>query len=473
MVEEDVLILGAGPAGMAASFELHKAGRSFTAIEKNKQVGGLSRTFEYGRFRTDTGPHRFFSQNKYLYDLIGDLLGKRWIKVDRLTRFYIDGKFFIYPVEIKNALLNVGLYKAFRIITDYALEKAKGTFMKKEAVSFEDHIVSEFGRTLAELNMLNYTEKIWGLPCSQISPDWAKQRIKGLSIMEVLKKGIRKSNGGPKTLVDQFYYPDSGTGLIYDRIRERVSAKRRDAIRTESRPTKVKHDGKRITQVSVDVHGKRRSYEPKNVLSSIPITELLGLLEPKAPQDVLDAAKRLKFRSHLSLFITLNKDSVFPDQWIYFPGRETPFGRIMEPKNFSRKMSPPGKTSLLLEFFCWENDEIWNASKEDLFESSIGLLERMGFLRREDAIDSFVHRERYAYPIYDLGYSKHLEKVKGYLSRFGNLQLIGRAGSFKYNNQDHALEMGILAARNIIEGKRHNIEDIGSEQQYFERGYLK
>jgi len=179
MDRPDVLVLGAGPTGMGAAFELHKAGKSLMIIEKNEEVGGLARTFQFGAFRTDTGPHRFFSQNQYLYDFIEDLLGERWIKVNRLTRFYINGKFFLYPVELKNALLNVGPYKAFKIVFDYFSEKVKKVFVNSDPVSFEEQVVSDFGRALAELNMLNYTEKIWGLPCSEISPDWSKQRIKG------------------------------------------------------------------------------------------------------------------------------------------------------------------------------------------------------------------------------------------------------------------------------------------------------
>ena len=472
MDKEDVLILGAGPAGMAAAFELCKADKSFTVIEKNDTVGGLARTFQYGEFRTDTGPHRFFSQNQYLYDFIEDLLGERWIKVDRLTRFYINGKFFLYPVELKNAIFNVGFYRAFRILFDYLSQRLKKIFANRDSVSFEEQVVSDFGRALAELNMLNYTEKIWGLPCYEISPDWSKQRIKGLSLKEVIKKALIKSKGGPKTLVEQFYYPDSGTVLIYEKIKERILSGG-GAIRLNRYPVRIIHDDGEITGVVIDAGGNNNIIKPEYVISSIPITEFVDLLEPEAPADVLQAAKNLKFRSHVSLFITLDKPSVFPDQWIYFPDKGIPFGRIMEPKNFSKKMSPLDKTSLLIEFFCWESDEIWNASKEELFELSIEWLEKLGFVERRNVIDCFIHRERYAYPVYDLKYRENLGKVEEYLRQFENLSLVGRAGCFKYNNQDHALEMGILAARNIIEGKRYNIEDVGVGQEYFERGHVK
>jgi len=363
-------------------------------------------------------------------------------------------------------------FGAFRILFDHLLERVKGRFMKKNSRSFEDYIVSQFGRTLAELNMLNYTEKIWGLACPDISSDWAKQRIKGLSLKQVIKKSLLESKGGPKTLVDQFYYPDTGTGLICEKIKERILRGRNCVLRLNSYPVKIAHNNNEITEVVANIERKSQIIESGHTISSIPVTELIGLLEPEAPGEVLQATKNLKFRSHVSLFITVNKGSAFPDQWIYFPDKEISFGRIMQPKNFGKKMSPQNKTSLLVEFFCWENDRIWNADKKELFELSIKWLERLNFVKKNEVIDYYVHREKYAYPVYDLNYKEHLHKIKNYLGQFDNLQCIGRAGSFRYDNQDHALEMGILAARSIIEEKQYNIEDAGAKQKYFEGGYV-
>lgn len=470
------LVLGAGPSGMAAAFELHRAGKNVTIVEKSDRVGGLSKTFQYGEFKTDIGPHRFFSQNRSLYDFIEGLLGESWIKVDRLTRFYINGKFFMYPVELMNALINVGPYNAIRVLRDFSLEKIKRIFVNPEARSFEEKVVSVFGRALAELNMLNYTEKIWGLPCSEISPQWADQRIKGLSIYEVVKKASTRAEGKAKTLVDQFYYPDEGTGLIYERIRERVLSGDDDGneLVLRSRPVKIYHDDKEISEIIIrGDDGEESISRPDHVISSIPIVELVRLLDPRAPNEVLKAVENLRFRSHVALFVTLDKTSVFPDQWIYFPDREVPFARIMEPKNFSPRLSPPDKTSLLIEFFCWENDLIWRAGKEDLLEESARWLEKLGFIKREEVIESFVHREKSAYPVYDLGYERPIEVIKGYLGQLENLQCVGRAGTFRYNNQDHALEMGILAARSIIEGRKYDIDAVGSGRGYFERGDMK
>ena len=466
------LILGGGPAGLALAFELHRAGKAFMVIEKNEALGGLSKTLEYGEFRTDIGPHRFFSQNKYLYDLIQDLLGKKWIKVNRFTRFYIKEKFFLYPVDLKNIFQNVGIYRASRFFLDYLWQKIKKIFIKRQFFSFEEQIISDFGKSLAELNMLNYTEKLWGLPCSKISSDWASQRIKGLSLKEVIKNSVIKLKNGPKTLVNQFYYPDTGTGLIYEKIKERTIEGKNNFFKLNSHPLEISHNECKITEVSVKIDGRIQVLKIKHLISSIPITEFIGLLKPKVPDEILEAAKNLKFRSHISFFITLDKPSVFSDQWVYFPDKEIPFCRISEPKNFSKKMSPEGKTSLMVEFFCWENDNIWKASREELLELSIKWLEKIDFIKKEEIIDCYIHKEKYAYPIYDLNYKKHSDKIKSYLKKFDNFQSIGRAGCFKYNNQDHALEMGILAARNILEDEKiYNPEEVGSENDYFERGY--
>ncbi len=473
MKNVEVLILGGGPAGMSAAFELHKSGKHFVIIEKNETVGGLARTLYYGEFRTDIGPHRFFSQNPYLNKFIGDLIDKHWIKVDRLTRFYIDGKFFLYPIELKDVLTNIGFLKSFKILSDYFLQQIKNVFIRKPSFSFQEQIIKDFGRTLAEFNMINYTEKIWGLPCSEISCDWVKQRIKGLSLKEVIKKSIIKSTKGPKTLIDQFYYPDMGIGLIWEKIREIIINGKTGVINLNSYPLEIIHTKEKIAEVIVNINGKQEIIKPDYVLSSIPITEFVNLLKPEVPQDILIAVNTLKFRSHISLFITINKPLITNDQWIYFPDKEIPFGRVMEPKNFSNKLAPKDKTSLLVEFFCWENDKLWNATKEELFKKSIDWLEKIGFVKSNEVINYFIHKEKYAYPVYDLYYKEHLSKVKNFLKNFKNLKLIGRSGCFRYNNIDHAMEMGILAARNIIEGKQYNIEEIGTKPKYLEDGYIK
>jgi protoporphyrinogen oxidase len=206
------------------------------------------------------------------------------------------------------------------------------------------------------------------------------------------------------------------------------------------------------------------------VVSSIPLTQLLSLLHPEPPAEVLWTAARLRFRSQVYLFLTFDKPSVSPDQWIYFPDPEVPFGRISEMRNFSPRMSPPGKTSLFVEFFCWEGDSVWSATKEALLEPTMEWLERLGLVDRSELIDVHHLRKPYVYPVYELGYERNLGVTKGYLDGFENLQYIGRPGRFRYTNQDHSLEMGILAARGLLDGKRRDMDGVGSDPAYFERG---
>jgi protoporphyrinogen oxidase len=461
-----VLLLGAGPAGMTGAMELYNQGVSFQAVEKNSQAGGLARTLEFGEFKTDIGPHRFFSKNKYLYDFIEELLGEEWILVDRFTQFFSDGKFLQYPHDLKEILLNFGLLNLFVAGWDFAFEKTRSKLFPKEIKSFEDFAVSAFGKKIAEVNILEYTEKVWGIPCSQISKDWAQQRIRGLSVRSIVEKSFLKKKG-PKTLVDQFYYPENGTGTIYERIKEKVEEK--SEFFFESFPVEVNHKNNRIEKVVVRTKNGLREFKPKNVLTSIPISGFVELLNPKPPLKVLKAVRKLRFRSQVYLFLTINKKKISPNQWIYFPQKEIPFGRISEMKNFSSKMSPSNKTSLFIEFFCWENDKVWNMSKEELLGKTMIWLEKLKLLKKEEIIDSFIHKQQFVYPVYDLEYEKNLEIVKKYLNQFENLEYMGRPGRFKYTNQDHSLEMGILAAQNIIKGKKTDLDSVGSEKEYFEK----
>jgi protoporphyrinogen oxidase len=470
MPKSNVLILGAGPSGMAAGMELYKKNIPFEMVEKNAEVGGLARTLQFGKFRTDIGPHRFFSKNPYLYSFIGDLLGEKWILVKRFTRFYSNGKLFKYPNDLAEIVTKFGILNLGHALADYAYEKIRSRTIPRKMGTFEEYAVANFGHTLAKVNILNYTQKVWGIPCSQISVEWAKQRIKGLSLRQIFMSTILHKSEA-KSLVDEFYYPETGTGLIYETIRQKVE--KENPFHMETWPVKVEHEGKRIRAVHLESKtGKKTTTHPEHLLTSIPITQFVRLLDPQPPAEVLTAASRLAFRSQVYVFMTLNKPHVSPDQWIYFPNKEIPFGRISEMKNFSEKMSPPEKTSLFIEFFCWENDSVWKAEKKELEEKSTYWLEKLGFVKPGEVENVYIHRQRNVYPVYDLHYEKNLDTVKAYLNGFENLEYIGRPGRFRYTNQDHSLEMGILAARSIIERKKYDLDKVGSENEYFEKGTI-
>jgi protoporphyrinogen oxidase len=480
-INTDTLIIGAGPAGLATAMELLRAGKDFVVVDKDSQVGGLAKTYKFKEgnltFLTDNGPHRFFSKNQYLYDFIEDLIDEKWIKVSRQTRQYIDGKFYDYPVNAAQALQNLGFKKSVKIGIDYGLAKIRYGLFKKKINNFEDYVVANFGRTLGEFNMINYTEKIWGIPARDIHADWAGQRIKGLSLLSLVKdasvKGLKlKSKNKPKTLIDTFFYPESGTGLIYETILKRIAAKGHKVLLSTT-PTKINHSKNKINSVELNSPDGPLKITFKTLVESIQLPSFIKLLSPAPPKAITKANNKLRYRSQVYVFITLNKPFVNTDQWIYFPSKDTPIARISEMKNFSSAMAPKDKTSLFVELFCFEGDEIWNMTDEKIYELVASYLEKIKFFKRSEIRKHYIIRAKDVYPVYDTRYQDYLSVIKEYLDSFNNLFYIGRPGRFRYNNQDHSLEMGILAAKSIVENKRYNIDKVGGEKEYFESGNLR
>ena len=467
-------MLGAGPAGLACAMELSREGRRCTVVERDDQVGGLAKTLTVREgddvFLTDIGPHRFFSKNQYLYDFIEDLLAEEWRRVPRLTRQFVDGKYYNYPVNFGQVVRNLGFWKSARIGIDYFLARLRYDVFGKKLKTFEDYVVANFGRSLAEFSMINYSEKIWGIPCAEIHPDWAKQRISGLNLLSVLRNAVGLGGKkGPKSLVDEFYYPRFGTGRIYEAIGARRASQGTE-IHTGSKPISVRHDGKRVTEVDIQTPDGVQTVRPEHVVESVPLTAFLDLLDPKPPQPVLDAAASLRWRSQIYLFLTLDKEQVTEDNWIYFPQKDIPFGRTSEMKNFSKDMCPEGKTSFFIEFFAFETDDLWTMSKEQILDLVMPYFEKWGFFQREEIRNSYLWKRSHVYPVYDTGYKENVETIRGYLDELENLIYVGRPGRFRYTNQDHSLEMGIIASRMILEGRRYDMDKVGAENEYFEKG---
>ena len=476
----ETLIIGAGPAGMSAAMDLSKHGKDFVVVEKDSKVGGLSKTYEIveedgSKFLTDNGPHRFFSKNPYLYEFIEGLLGEEWIEVKRQTRQYIDGVFFEYPINFKQVLRDIPFTKLFRMGLDYIWAFVRYKLFKKEIKTFKDHVYANFGKTLGEFNMINYTEKIWGVPADTLHPDWAKQRIKGLNLRSILMNAVKRvgkksTKGGPKSLVDVFYYPQFGTGLIYDTIEKKL----RDdgySILKNSEPLKIHHHGRYISHLEIkNSDGTISTIEADNIVESVPVVHFLDLLDPPPPSNVLKARDALRYRSQVYVFLTLDRETVTDDQWIYFPSKNIPIGRMSEMKNFSKEMSPAGKTSLFVEYFCFEGDDLWNMDDDALVAKTIEELVKTGFIEGSEVRKGYVIRKKDVYPVYDLEYQKHLKVIMDYIDSFENLYAIGRPGRFRYNNQDHSLEMGFLAAKGILDGKKYDFDSVGAEDEYYEKG---
>ncbi|MFV1997842.1 MAG: FAD-dependent oxidoreductase, partial [Acidiferrobacterales bacterium] len=448
----EVIILGAGLAGLGAGYALSSSGKEILVIEGDTTVGGLAKTIDYRGFRFDLGGHRFKTSNPKTERLIRRVLKSELLVVGRSSKILLRDKYFDYPLKPFNAISGFGIPTTSRIILDYAVEQFKQLFEDKQIVSLEDWVVRHFGRTLFDIYFREYSEKVWGIDCNQICMEWMEQRIQKLSLGKAIKKALFKYRGNSRssderTLASEFLYPSMGIGRIADRLKEEIE--KNSSVLTHSRIVRINHNGDSIENVTTrtgQTSSQTCNHNGNEFISSIPVATLVQLLRPKPPAEVLEAASKLKYRDLVLVTIMLDRERVTDQTWIYIPEKKIPFGRIHEPTNWSSKMAPAGKTLLVTEFFCFRGDEIWSASDEDLAETTISNLITLGFIKRHEVIDKVVLRIPRAYPLFEVGYTKQLEKICTYLDRYKNLRLIGRGGMFRYYNMDHTIESGISAA---------------------------
>lgn len=461
-----IIIIGAGPAGLGVAYELAKKGRTCEVFDKNTQVGGLARTEIHNGYNFDVGPHRFFTKNDEIQSVWKEVLGSDFIKVKRLTRIYYRGKFFNYPIKAMNALLGLGFWNSGLVLLSYI--KGKIQFAKHEPKSFEEWMVKNFGYKLYSIFFKTYTEKVWGIPCGELGPEWAGQRIKNLNLLEAIKNAILPGKSKAKSLVEEFEYPVHGAGMMYEKMRE-FAEQAGSKINSGSKIVKIHHSGKTITAIDVEDGGEACKVEVDYLFSSQPITDFIKMLEPAVPPEIRAAADKLYFRDHITVNLVVKNKNLFPDQWIYMHDPRVQMARIANYNNFSGKMSPdPDFAPISVEYFTFaDREKLWGMADADLIRLAVGELSMIGLLKPEDIKDGFVVREKDSYPTYYSGYQESFDLLKDYLSGFDNLQLIGRAGMYKYNNQDHALLTGILAARNLL-GEKNDIWSVNADDEYLE-----
>ena len=420
-------------------------------------MGGLSRTIEHEGFRFDLGGHRFITKTRETEDFVRDLLRDECRVVPRKSEIHMRGGYFDYPLTPANALFGMGLATTFRILVDYAMQNATNIVQRPEIVSLEDWVVSKFGRTMFDLYFKEYSEKVWGIDCRSISMEWVSRRIEGLSLWKAIKNAFSKQSGRDvDTLADSFLYPATGIGLISDRLQQAIEEHNR--IRTNTRVSRVDHDDFTIKSIMVQNGEDLYDLEGSEFISSIPLTALIRALHPAPPDEVQRAVAQLRYRDLVVSTIMLDRYRVTDLTWMYLPEKAIPFGRIHEPKNWSKDMAPQGKTHLVAEYFCFQKDSIWQASDEAITDSTVEHLCRMGFIQEREVIGSCVIRVPRAYPLFHVGYQQHYETIMDYLKRFKNLHVIGRGGMFRYHNMDHAMESGIDAAEAILRKPVHDKE---------------
>lgn len=463
-----VVVLGAGPAGLTAAYELSKQGMQSIVLEKADKVGGISRTEVYKGYRFDIGGHRFFTKVDAVQQFWKEVLGDEFIKVPRLSRIYYQGKFYDYPLSLFNTLTNLGILQSFLILVSYLEAKLKAKLgLRREPESFEEWVTDRFGERLYRTFFKTYTEKVWGIPCSKIRADWAAQRIQGMSLKRAVTNALFGSQNA-KSLIKEFDYPILGPGMMWERCQEILDSKG-SPVHLHTHVTRIEREGKRITRVIAQQGDKTIELTGDHFISSLPVTALLRKMDPAPPAHVLEAADGLKYRDFLIVSLIINQDNLFPDNWIYIHSPEFRVGRIQNFKNWSPAMVPDaGKTCLGMEYFCSKGDETWEMADADLIKLASREAVELGLVNKLDYIqDGTVIRQRKAYPVYDGEYRKHLKVIQEYLETFENLQTVGRNGMHRYNNQDHSMLTAMLAVKNIL-GENHNLWDVNTERSYHE-----
>jgi protoporphyrinogen oxidase len=452
------VVLGAGLAGLSAGHVLVSKDRKVTVIEKAPYIGGLARTVRHDGFGFDLGGHRFITRDKEILDLVKQVIHYEYLDVQRKSKIYFLEKYFDYPLKPANAVFGLGLNTTLKILYDYVTERAKSMVSARDIVSLEDWVVSRFGRKMFELYFRQYSEKVWGVDCRNISQEWVAQRIRGLSLWEATKNAFFSRSGrGIETLADGFIYPAHGIGEISECLGKRIQLK--NTIMTSTKVLKIEHNNGMVRSITVSRDGEIYDIEGSDFISTIPLTDLLYMLDPLPPDDVIDSASRLHFRDLVVVTLFLDRERITDLTWLYLPERRIPFGRIHEPINWSPLMAPEGKTHLVSEYFCFRGDRIWSSHNDDLAAVTLDHLVKLGFLSGRECVGSSVVRVPKAYPLLDVGYRKHYHKIMRFLEGFKNLHIAGRGGTFQYLNMDHSMRSGIEAARRTMAYEHEGRDD--------------
>lgn len=474
----DVAIIGAGPAGLTAAYLLTKKGYSVTVIEKDPvYVGGISRTVELNGFRFDIGGHRFFSKSREVVDLWNEILPDDFIQRPRMSRIYYEGKFYSYPLRAFEALWNLGILRSTLCMASFA--KAK-LFPARNVRSFEDWTVNAFGHKLFSIFFKTYTEKVWGMPCDEMSADWAAQRIKGLSLWGAVVDGLKRSLGlnkkpndgmATKTLLETFRYPRLGPGMMWEAARDFVVAGGNQVLMAHRLKQLSRNEGSGQWQMVAQSPDGEVVLKAAHVISSAPMRELAGRIHPLPA--TLGNAMELKYRDFLTVALMVKGEDIFPDNWIYIHDSKVQVGRIQNFRSWSPEMVPdPALACVGLEYFCFEGDGLWSSSDADLIELAKKEMALLGLCDPDDVVGGAVVRQEKAYPVYDDDYAANVLAMRTELERlYPTLHLVGRNGMHRYNNQDHAMMTAMLTVRNIEAQERvYDIWAVNEDAEYHEAG---
>jgi protoporphyrinogen oxidase len=472
---EKVVVIGAGPAGLTAAYELQRLSNHHMPVllEAGELVGGIARTESYRGFRFDIGGHRFFTKVPEVEQMWHEVMGEDFIIVPRKSRIFYRNRFFDYPLRIFNALSNIGVYESARIMLSYAKWQVRPSSVED---NFEQWVINRFGGRLYMHFFRTYTQKVWGIPPREIRADWAAQRIRNLSLAKAVINALTGANN-TASLIERFHYPRLGPGMMWEKVRDRVEAAGGE-VRMRTSVDRILREGSRVTAVEAveqlpDGGTRRTRVEGAHFVNSMALDELIAAFDPPPPAHVVEAARALRHRDFLIVTLILDSPDPFPDNWIYVHSPEVKVGRIQNFRAWSPEMVPnAGQASIGMEYFCHVGDGLWTMADEDLIALAATELEKIGLAPRTAAVDGTVIRQPKAYPVYDGGYRDALAVIAEWLGTLENFQTIGRNGLHRYNNQDHSMLTAMLAARNVL-GERHDVWNVNVERSYHEEYDLR
>ena len=449
---ETVVILGGGPCGLSAAWELSKTGKKVVVVEAQSSVGGLCKTKSYKGFNFDLGGHRFISKNDELINRIKALMGSDLLVSERISAIKLNGREFQYPLSSGDILKQTDIMFLAMCLVDYVYQALYKKLKDSPDTSFEDWVINRFGRKLYVTFFKDYTHKLWGIPPDKLSSDWAAERISLLNLWDVVLRLCGLGREAPRTYTKKYFYPKQGIGQIFEYIAMEIKQNGSNII-LNARFKKLLLEGDRVKGVIYETNGKDQVINCDWVISTIPVTDLICIPDRGVGyQDVSTAISSLRYRSLRFLNILIDKAEIGRNTWTYIPDRKYIMTRIQEPNKRSPHNAPAGKTSLMLEIPCSYNDEVWNMQDDLLFNRCIDDLFKLGINIKDRVIDYFYTAEKHAYPIYHLEYKHHLNKLFSWIAAIENIHTCGRNGLFRYIFMDRAMEMGFEAA--IIVGKK-------------------
>jgi protoporphyrinogen oxidase len=470
----EVVVIGAGPAGLTAAYELGKRGHQSTVLEADTVVGGISRTAEREGWRFDIGGHRFFTKVPQVEALWHEILpAEDFLLRPRMSRIYYNGKFFDYPLKAGNALGNLGIVEAVLCVLSYVWARIRPP---KDQTNYEGWLVARFGWRLYRTFFKTYTEKVWGVPVSAMPADWAAQRVKSLSLSGAIINAVvparlrsRDKQAQITSLIEEFEYPKYGPGMMWERCTELV-LDQGSKVLFNTRVSRIRHEGGKAVCVVADADGSQVEFPCTDVISSMPMGALLKAMDPPVPPEVAVAAADLHYRDFLTVALVVPEDVGFPDNWIYVHAPDVKLGRIQNFGSWSPYLVKEGRTCLGLEYFVFEGDEHWNMADADLVELGKRELAKLGLVDPAKVEAGYVVRMPKAYPFYDERYKANVQVLRDWLAANApNVHPVGRNGMHKYNNQDHSMLTAMLSVENIL-GAQHDVWEVNVEEDYHEEG---